>query len=67
MPNTSSAINAMKKHVATFKRGKANLERLLKQQERGKEHLEQLLKQQEKWIASAEATLEQLERDTRGN
>jgi hypothetical protein len=53
MPNTTAAIKAMKTHVAILKRGKENLERLLKQQE--------------KWLVSAEQTLEKLERDNTGN
>jgi hypothetical protein len=60
MPDTGSAIKAIKKHVANFKRGKEYTEREI-------ERLQRQLKQQEQWIAAAEETLKQLERDKIGN
>jgi hypothetical protein len=53
MTEASVALRAITRHIANLKRGKENLERLLKQQK--------------KWIAEAESTRERLEKGTKGN
>jgi hypothetical protein len=53
MTEEDIALRAITKHIVNLKRGKENLERLLKQQK--------------KWIAEAEETRKRMEKGTKHN